>query len=44
MGEANVSKENLKGGIDNFEGFKSVKLDEMLGNLYTWVCTDHHFL
>lgn len=30
--------------IDNFEEFKRVKLDNMLANLYPWVCVDHIFL
>ena len=34
MGEAKIFKEYLKGEIENFEEFKWVKLDEMLGILY----------
>ena len=34
MGEAKILKEYLKGEIENFEEFKWVKLDEMLGILY----------
>lgn len=44
MGEAEIFKEYLKGEIENFEEFKRVKLDNMLANLYPWVCVDHIFL
>lgn len=33
LGEAKIFKEYLKGEIDNFETFKCVKIDEMLGIL-----------
>lgn len=35
MGESKIFKEHIKGGIDNFEKFKFVKLGDMLGKLYT---------